>query len=112
MRPTRQEFAHPREWLARLATEPGGYRRLVSESGGTGRAAYRIARATCAAEPCLEDLQAAAAILAAELGSEAPLPIRSLLPPKAEALPTAPPLMRRGPALRSRPRASRAGAAR
>ena len=69
MRPTQQEFANPREWLTRLAEESDGYRRLVRESGGTGRAAYRLARARCSAtlvgsEPCLDDLQAAAELLA------------------------------------------------
>ena len=49
MRPTQEEFANPREWLTRLAAESGGYRRLVRESGGTGRAAYRLARARCSA---------------------------------------------------------------
>ena len=82
MRPTQQEFANPREWLTRLADESSGYNRLVSESGGLGRAAYRLARAQSASqgsEPCLEDLQAAAALLALHLGSVGSLPIRSLL---------------------------------
>jgi len=83
MRPTQQEFANPREWLAELAEERDGYRRLVRESGGAGRAAYRLARAHCSAahgaEPCLEDLQAAATLLATKLGSGGALPIKSLL---------------------------------
>ncbi|HYQ45949.1 MAG TPA: hypothetical protein VER11_28460 [Polyangiaceae bacterium] len=83
MRPTQQEFANPREWLTRLAEESDGYRRLVRESGGAGRAAYRLARARCSAahgaEPCLEDLQAAATLLATKLGSGGALPIKSLL---------------------------------
>ena len=84
MRPTQQEFANPREWLTALAKESDGYRRLVRESGGAGRAAYRLARARCAAtlggEPCLEDLQAAAVLLATRVGSGGALPITSLLP--------------------------------
>lgn len=84
MRPTQQEFASPREWLSQIAEEADGYRRLVRESGGTGRAAYRLARARCSAahggEPSLEDLQAAAQLLATKLGSGGTLPIKSLLP--------------------------------
>jgi len=84
MRPTQQEFTNPREWLTQLADERDGYRRLVRESGGAGRAAYRLARARCSAthgqEPCLEDLQAAAELLATKLGSGGALPIKSLLP--------------------------------
>jgi hypothetical protein len=114
MRPTQLEFADPRAWLTRLAEESDGYRRLVRESGGTGRAAYRIARARCSAtlagEPCLDDLQAAAELLATRLGSGGALPIKSLLPsakssPPAPSLPL-PPLDRRA-ASKSRPRASR-----
>lgn len=94
MRPTQQEFASPREWLAELAEESDGYRRLVRESGGAGRAAYRLARARCSAahgnEPCLEDLQAAAQLLAIKLGSGGALPIKSLLPSTKSAPPTAP----------------------
>jgi len=84
MRPTRLEFANPREWLIGLAEERDGYRRLVDESQGFGRAAYRLARARCeatgAGEPRLDDLQAAATLLANCLGSGGALPIRSLLP--------------------------------
>jgi hypothetical protein len=94
MRPTQQEFANPREWLTRLAEEKDGYRRLVRESGGTGRAAYRLARARCSStlggEPCLEDLQAAAQLLATRLGSGGALPIKSLLPSAKSAPPAAP----------------------
>jgi len=91
MRPTQQEFANPREWLTELAEESDGYRRLVRESGGAGRAAYRLARARCSAalggEPCLEDLQAAAQLLATKLGSGGALPIKSLLPAARPATP-------------------------
>jgi hypothetical protein len=95
MRPPQQEFAQPREWLIRLAEESDGYRRLVSESHGFGRAAYRLARARCtvndAGEPCLEDLQAAATLLANCLGTGGALPIRSLLPSARSLPPAAPP---------------------
>ncbi|MET0794907.1 MAG: hypothetical protein ABW061_25535, partial [Polyangiaceae bacterium] len=84
MRPPQQEFSNPREWLIRLAEEADGYRRLVSDSHGFGRAAFRLARARCqaadAGEPCLDDLQAAATLLASSLGSGGELPIQSLLP--------------------------------
>jgi hypothetical protein len=109
MRPTQEEFANPREWLTRLAAESDGYRRLVRESGGTGRAAYRLARARCSAtlgtEPCLEDLQVAAELLAARLGSGGALPITSLLP-GAKSTPPAPPSSDRRAASKSRSRQS------
>lgn len=93
MRPTQLEFANPREWLTELAEERDGYRRLVRESGGAGRAAYRLARARCSAahgtEPCLEDLQAAAELLATKLGSGGALPIKSLLPSPRSVAPSA-----------------------
>jgi hypothetical protein len=93
MRPTQQEFANPREWLTELAEASDGYRRLVRESGGPGRAAYRLARARCSAaqwgEPCLEDLQAAAQLLATKLGSGGSLPIKSLLPNARSVAPLA-----------------------
>lgn len=127
MRPPQQEFANPREWLIRLAEESDGYRRLVSESHGFGRAAYRLARARCRAsdlgEPCLEDLQTAATLLANCLGSGGTLPIQSLLPstrsqppappsksllPGARSLPPAPPQQRTSS--RSRPHSNRASA--
>ena len=126
MRPTQVEFANPREWLIQLAQETDGYRRLVRESGGTGRAAYRIARARCSAatgnEPCLEDLKAAAALLATCLGSGGALPIKSLLPgaktlpppvsslvPAAKSsLPPPAPSAARRVAAKSRPRTDRA----
>jgi len=113
MRPTQQEFAHPREWLTRLATETDGYRRLLTESGGLGRAAYRLARARCApggGEPCLEDLQAAAALLAQKLGGEGALPIKSLLPRPRSAPPLSPSGVQRVAGAKSRPRASRVSA--
>jgi hypothetical protein len=109
MRPTQQEFANPRVWLTQLAEESDGYRRLVRESGGTGRAAYRLARARCSAtlgtEPRLEDLQAAAELLATRLGSGGALPITSLLP-SAKSAPPAPPSPDRRAASKSRARQS------
>ena len=94
MRPLQLEFANPRDWLIRLGSEADGFRRLVTESGGTARAAYRIARARCSAshggEPCLEDLQAAAASIAKRIGSNSQLPITSLLPPPRSTPPSAP----------------------
>jgi hypothetical protein len=93
MHPIQEEFANPGHWLTRLAEESDGYRRLVRESGGTARAAYRVARARCSAtpgrEPCLEDLQAAAQLLATKLGSSSALPIQSLLPGAKSAPPEA-----------------------
>jgi hypothetical protein len=116
MRPTQQEFANPRAWLTQLAQESDGYRRLVRESGGTGRAAYRLARARCSValgtEPRLEDLQAAAELLATKLGSGGALPITSLLPdaksvaPSAKSAPPAPPTPDRRAASKSRSRQS------
>ena len=109
MRPTHQEFANPRLWLTQLAQDHDGYRRLVRESGGTGRAAYRLARARCSAslgtEPRLEDLQAAAELLATRLGSGGALPITSLLP-GAKSTPPAPPSSDRRAASKSRSRQS------
>jgi hypothetical protein len=113
MRPTQQEFANPREWLTQVAEEDDGYRRLVRESGGTGRAAYRLARARCSAalggEPRLEDLQTAAQLLATRLGSGGALPITSLLP-GAKSTPPAPPSLERRAASKSRSRSSRVSA--
>jgi hypothetical protein len=110
MRPTQQEFADPREWLTRLAEERDGYRRLVRESGGTGRAAYRLARARCSVtlgtEPRLDDLQAAAELLATRLGSGGALPIKSLLPSARSTPPPEPPPLDRLTA-KSQPRANR-----
>ena len=114
MRPTQQEFANPREWLTRLAEESDGYRRLVRESGGTGRAAYRLARARCSvtlvgSQPCLDDLQAAAELLATRLGSGGTLPIKSLLP-SARSTPASAPSSERGAASRARSRSNRISA--
>jgi len=93
MHPIQQEFANPGDWLTRLAEESDGYRRLVRESGGIARAAYRMARARCSAtpsgEPYLDDLQAAALLLASKLGSNGALPIKSLLPNAKSAPPDA-----------------------
>ncbi len=84
MRKPKLEIADPAQWLRSLSGESGGYRRLVLESGGMARAAYRLARAHCSAEsgdaPLLGDLQAAASLLAARLGGHGSLPIKSLLP--------------------------------
>ena len=92
MRKTQLEIADPASWLIQLAEDATGYYRLVHESGGMARAAYRLARARCSGEaPCLEDLQAAAAALAANLGGQVALPIRSLLPsapPPSSAVPS------------------------
>ena len=119
MRPTQQEFASPKEWLLKLAAEEQGYGRLVTESGGMGRAAYRLARAQSSAhgtEPCLEEMQAAAALLASHLGGSGALPIKSLLPsarslppPATSSPPPAPSTRRRRPS-QSRPRGNRASA--
>ncbi len=110
MRPTQEEFANPREWLIRLAEASDGYRQLVSDSRGFGRAAYRLARARCqatnAGEPCLDDLQAAATLLANCLGSGGALPIQSLLP--SSRPPPAPSQQRS--LTSSRPRSNRAHA--
>ncbi len=109
MRPTKEEFASPRAWLLKLATEEHAYSRLVAESGGTGRAAYRLARAqnsSLGGEPQLDDLQAAAAFLASRLGGTSVLPIKSLLPSARSLPPPAPSTHRRRPS-QSRARGSR-----
>ena len=89
MRKTQLEIADPQAWLASLAVESNGYSRLVRESGGMARAAYRLARAHCLVEfddaPQLQDLQAASALLAARLGGHSVLPITSLLPAPLDA---------------------------
>lgn len=110
MRVTPEEIANPRQWLIRLASESDGYLKLVAESGGTGRAAYRLARARCAAlgtELCLDDLQASANLLGTMLGRDGTLPIRSLLPGPGSTPPAA---ERRTPARKSRPRSNRVSA--
>ncbi len=113
MRPPQQEFANPREWLIQLAEDSDGYRRLVSDSHGFGRAAYRLARARCrasdAGEPCLDDLQAAATLLANCIGSGGVLPIQSLLP-SARSLPPPAPAPQPRPSSNARPRSIRASA--
>ena len=89
MRKTRLEVADPQEWLATLAADADGFSRLVRESGGMARAAYRLARARCIvlfdSTPQLEDLQAATALLSSRLGGHSVLPITSLLPGPLEA---------------------------
>ena len=90
MRKIQLEIAEPALWLRQLSEDSAGYSRLVSESKGMASAAYRLARAQCSAEtgepPRLEDLQAAAAQLAARLGGQSALPIKSLLPGALEAV--------------------------
>ena len=91
MAKAREELINPGEWLRRLATERDGYARLIDESGGTARAAYRVARARCSVEsqsgapPTLEDLQAAARLLATRMGRGGALPITSVLASDADA---------------------------
>jgi hypothetical protein len=84
MSKAKQELTDPEEWLLYLAREDGGYARLVEESGGMARAAYRLATARCVVEsagapPTLEDLQAAARLLSARIGRGGALPITSVL---------------------------------
>jgi hypothetical protein len=90
MRKTQLEIAEPALWLRQLSEDSAGYSRLVSESKGMASAAYRLARAQCSAQtgepPRLLDLQAAAAQLAARLGGQSALPIKSLLPGALEAV--------------------------
>ena len=84
MRKTQLEIAEPALWLRQLSEDGAGYSRLLSESKGMASAAYRLARAQCSVMtgelPRLQDLQAAAAQLAARLGGQSALPIKSLLP--------------------------------
>lgn len=84
MAKAKQELVQPEEWLIRLATEEDGYARLVKESGGIARAAYRLATARNKVEaagdpPTLEELQAAARLISSRIGREGALPITSLL---------------------------------
>lgn len=84
-----EELTQPQAWLRRIAEEQGGYARLISESGGAARAAYRLARARCkvelaSTEPTLEELQAAARLLAARVGRGGALPITSVLASDAD----------------------------
>jgi hypothetical protein len=91
MAQAREELQNPQAWLSRLSQESDGYTRLIGESGGTARAAYRLARARCkvasppSASPTLEDLQAAARLLAARVGHGGALPIRSVLASDADS---------------------------
>src|SRR5262249_13020132 len=50
MTKSREEVSAPQEWLRHLADEPDGYSRLIRESGGMARAAYRLAQARCSVE--------------------------------------------------------------
>jgi hypothetical protein len=91
MAKARVELTSPEEWLYLLAREQDGYARLIAESGGTARAAYRLASARCKVEsesgapPTLEDLQAAARLLASRVGRGGALPITSVLASDADA---------------------------
>jgi hypothetical protein len=86
-----EEIRSPEIWLRQLAEEPSGYARLIQESGGMARAAYRLARARCnvagtpGVPPTLEDLQAAARVLAARVGRGGALPITSVLTSDADS---------------------------
>ncbi|HEX3777246.1 MAG TPA: hypothetical protein VHV51_22390 [Polyangiaceae bacterium] len=84
MNKAKLELTDPEEWLLYLAREDGGYARLVEEAGGSARAAYRLATARCKveaerAQPTLEDLQAAARLIASRVGRGGALPITSVL---------------------------------
>jgi hypothetical protein len=85
-----EELTSPAEWLRRFADEQGGYARLVNDSGGAARAAYRLARARCRvesttnSEPTVEDLQAAHRLLAPRVGRGGALPITSVLASDAD----------------------------
>jgi hypothetical protein len=91
MRPPRLEHERPAEWLRWLAETPDGYQQLVQQAGGLARAAYRIASARCRVQgglgetPTLRELQAAALVLARQLGMLDTLPITSLLASDCEA---------------------------
>jgi hypothetical protein len=112
MRKTQLEIADPAAWLRHLADDRDGFSRLVGESKGMARAAYRLARAHCSIEtrgtPSLQDLQEATTWLAARLGVSTALPIQSVLPAAVEAArsvpPPAPSSLHRA---KSRPEASR-----
>jgi hypothetical protein len=85
MLPPRLEHDRPAEWLRWLAETPEGYQQLLQHAGGLARAAYRIASARCRVQgglgeaPTLRELQAAAVVLAQQLGMLDSLPITSLL---------------------------------
>jgi hypothetical protein len=82
---SRNEQERPAEWLRWLAESPDGYQQLASQAGGLARAAYRLARARCrvhggvGAAPTLRELQAAAVLLATQLGVVESLPVTALL---------------------------------
>ena len=90
MAKAREELTNPEEWLRRLTNERDGYARLIDESGGSACAAYRVARARCTtvppsgAPPTLEELQAAARLIASRVGRGGALPITSLLASDAD----------------------------
>lgn len=85
MSPPRLEMERPSEWLCRLAEELDAYEVLLAEAGGLARAAYRLASARCRAQgaggetPTLRELQAAALLIAQQVGLAETLPITSLL---------------------------------
>jgi hypothetical protein len=87
----RLERERPSEWLRWLAEEPDAYQVLLVQAGGLARAAYRLASARCRAQggvgetPTLRELQAAALVLAGQLGITESLPITSLLANDCEA---------------------------
>ena len=87
-----EELDHSAEWLRALYEDAGAFARLVSDSGGMAHAAYRLARARCRANavpttlPTLEELQAAALILARRVDTSGPLPIKSLLASECDSL--------------------------
>ena len=113
MRKTQLEIADPAAWLRSLAADSAGFSRLVSESKGMARAAYRLARAHCSIEtgasPSLDDLQEATTWLAARLGVAAALPIKSVLPGAVQEVTrsVAPPAPSSRRQSKSRPEASR-----
>src|SRR5688572_19341612 len=85
MRKPSAELENPSEWLNSLEADPGGYQKLILESGGVVRASYRLAQARCRIEkgtatPNLSDLRSAAATVAKRAGVAAPLPISSTMP--------------------------------
>jgi hypothetical protein len=95
MAKAREEQSSPQMWLNRLAAEGDAYARLVAESGGIARAAYRLAHARCKVAsdsgdpPTLEDLQEAARLLSVRVGRGGVLPITSLLPGASSNFPVA-----------------------
>lgn len=83
MAKTKLEISDPALWLREVCGDRDGFARLVRESQGMVRAAYRLARAHARVERCeapsLDDLQVTIGLLAARLGVHAALPIESLL---------------------------------